>query len=644
VLNLKYSVSKLELSSNAIEVDFLRLRGKIKNNFDNSQHAKFFSTNQAAINPQYFSLDGSLVCTEEFFEKNAPAFFQRSRRVTKFRNLVHLRGTRYTISSNPTFELRQKLLSFQEDYEEALDALPQQEFTQFQLAMADYIKNSVLTILNSFVYDEKIGNYKFTRPIYQKRRAAGIKLALSACELFYGAFTNNQDMYEAGYFGVKKNINVFKKMSDDILDAYRAGIFSSRHLTRPEAAHPQIMALAAYNYAKFSDEKPDLIVGLPSGSTELALTHYLAQKVLSQNIANLLLIPVSLHSIKHDFDFYEEAENALPRFIKHHQQKFEGKKVLIIDDNSSTGRTIQKVCDAIKITKAISISVAVAEADLVRSKLDINASNRPMISSEHCYRYAVGILPVSRRFSPKRDIKDILERKKMVSCVKARYGSDVLNLTNILIRDIYSDLIMNRTQERLPLIPKEGLISEFRHTFLSNFYSASVYYQGESYLSVEHAYQAMKFENSSFKNVSEEDIIKINKRLESRGTFIKKEMLPYMFTSTSMTAGTSKTVANQLRRLGYVRKDWDDAKLPIMIELVIQKFSNISLFQRLEKTGDKYLIEGNDWGDTYWGVVNGRGRNVLGRLLMSIRELNYDSLLEYSNLLTAKHITWKKHH
>jgi len=78
VLNLKYSVSKLELSSNAIEVDFLRLRGKIKNNFDNSQHAKFFSTNQAAINPQYFSLDGSLVCTEEFFEKNAPAFFQRS--------------------------------------------------------------------------------------------------------------------------------------------------------------------------------------------------------------------------------------------------------------------------------------------------------------------------------------------------------------------------------------------------------------------------------------------------------------------------------------------------------------------------------------------------------------------------------------
>jgi len=188
------------------------------------------------------------------------------------------------------------------------------------------------------------------------------------------------------------------------------------------------------------------------------------------------------------------------------------------------------------------------------------------------------------------------------------------------------------------------LISEFRHTFLSNFYSASVYYQGESYLSVEHAYQAMKFENSSFKNVSEEDIIKINKRLESRGTFIKKEMLPYMFTSTSMTAGTSKTVANQLRRLGYVRKDWDDAKLPIMIELVIQKFSNISLFQRLEKTGDKYLIEGNDWGDTYWGVVNGRGRNVLGRLLMSIRELNYDSLLEYSNLLTAKHITWKKHH
>ena len=638
---MKYSVSKLKLPLEAVEKDFPQLRKLIRDNFIESQTAEFYTNSVVSKTPKSFSLDGSLVCSREFFQENAPDFFKRSRRVTDFRELVHLRGTRYTISSNPTFELRQKLVSFQEDYQQALEALPQQKYVIFQLGIADYIKNTVLTILNSFIYEEKIGYYKFTRPIYQKRRQAGLQLALNACELFYGSFTNNHEMYTIGYEGLKKNISVFEKMSEDILDAYRKGTFSSRHLTRPEAAHPQLMALAAYNYARFGSNQPDVIVGLPSGSTELALTHYLSQKVLSKNNPDLLLIPVSLHSIKHDFDNYSVAQNALPRFIKHYERKLENKKILIVDDNSSTGRTVQKLYDAIKKANPMSIDVAVAEADLIRSEIDLDSQSRTMIASVDCYNYAIGVLPVSRNVSPKRDIKDLLERKKMVSCVEARYGSDTSNFTKILIGDIYTDLILNRTQELLPTIPKHELISEFRNTFLSNFYSAQVYYHGESYLSVEHAYQAMKFENSNFDNVSDEDIAKINKGLEKRGTFIKREMLPYMFTSTSMTAGTSKTVANHLRRLGYVRNDWDDAKLPIMIELVIQKFSNLSLFQLLKETEGKFLIEGNDWGDTYWGVVNGRGRNVLGRLLMRIRELDYDTLCGYSDLITAKHITWE---
>lgn len=37
-------------------------------------------------------------------------------------------------------------------------------------------------------------------------------------------------------------------------------------------------------------------------------------------------------------------------------------------------------------------------------------------------------------------------------------------------------------------------------------------------------------------------------------------------------------------------------------------------------TGDAELIEGNNWGDTFWGVCNGRGENMLGKLLMEIRD------------------------
>lgn len=32
------------------------------------------------------------------------------------------------------------------------------------------------------------------------------------------------------------------------------------------------------------------------------------------------------------------------------------------------------------------------------------------------------------------------------------------------------------------------------------------------------------------------------------------------------------------------------------------------------------LIEGNDWGDTFWGMVDGEGENNLGKILMRVRE------------------------
>jgi predicted NAD-dependent protein-ADP-ribosyltransferase YbiA (DUF1768 family) len=40
----------------------------------------------------------------------------------------------------------------------------------------------------------------------------------------------------------------------------------------------------------------------------------------------------------------------------------------------------------------------------------------------------------------------------------------------------------------------------------------------------------------------------------------------------------------------------------------------------LLETGDAELIEGNDWGDTFWGVCGGKGNNFLGKLLMEVRK------------------------
>lgn len=78
------------------------------------------------------------------------------------------------------------------------------------------------------------------------------------------------------------------------------------------------------------------------------------------------------------------------------------------------------------------------------------------------------------------------------------------------------------------------------------------------------------------------------------------------------------------KRLGKTlepRQGWDTYKMYAMETLLRQKFSDLNpeLKQKLIDTGDAELIEGNWWGDTFWGVCRGVGENNLGKFLMKIR-------------------------
>jgi ribA/ribD-fused uncharacterized protein len=65
---------------------------------------------------------------------------------------------------------------------------------------------------------------------------------------------------------------------------------------------------------------------------------------------------------------------------------------------------------------------------------------------------------------------------------------------------------------------------------------------------------------------------------------------------------------------------WDAMKVYAMSDLVWTKFlQHEDLRQKLIDTGASLLVEGNDWGDVFWGRVDGRGLNVLGSILMNVR-------------------------
>lgn len=106
----------------------------------------------------------------------------------------------------------------------------------------------------------------------------------------------------------------------------------------------------------------------------------------------------------------------------------------------------------------------------------------------------------------------------------------------------------------------------------------------------------------------------------------------------------SPAEAKQAGRSVTPRHDWEQVKKQVMMEIVLAKFSqNPDLRDRLAATGTAVLVEGNTWGDDYWGAVPGRigeatvlpcwaagrsdpsyvlyGHNWLGRILMMAREI-----------------------
>ena len=124
--------------------------------------------------------------------------------------------------------------------------------------------------------------------------------------------------------------------------------------------------------------------------------------------------------------------------------------------------------------------------------------------------------------------------------------------------------------------------------FLSNFYPSEIEFEGIKYPTNEHFFQAMKtFDVDMRENIA-----------------------------AAPTPGKAK----RLGRHCLLRSNWEVVKENFMMTGLRLKFKNPELKEKLLATGNAILEEGNWWGDTYWGVCEGVGKNRLGILLMGLRE------------------------
>lgn len=83
-------------------------------------------------------------------------------------------------------------------------------------------------------------------------------------------------------------------------------------------------------------------------------------------------------------------------------------------------------------------------------------------------------------------------------------------------------------------------------------------------------------------------------------------------------SGISGKEAKALGRRIKLRKDWESWKEDCMLQLLRIKFSDPDMAKALCAI-EGPIVETNTWGDTYWGVCNGVGKNRLGKLLEQVR-------------------------
>lgn len=145
------------------------------------------------------------------------------------------------------------------------------------------------------------------------------------------------------------------------------------------------------------------------------------------------------------------------------------------------------------------------------------------------------------------------------------------------------------------------IITDFtdRYEFLSNSHWVNIDMDGDTYPSVDHAYQAAKTFDP-------------HKRARIR-------------------SAASAHIARQMGRAMERPLDWESVitsdtgvsrqrRVIVMWSLLADKFTYPDLTRSLLDTGDAELVNGTwDRRDFFWGSYKGRGENRLGKMLMELR-------------------------
>ncbi len=277
-------------------------------------------------------------------------------------NFIQLRGLTYHVSQDHSKSTPAKKLEvMKKDIAEGLNAIISVDRKGLDpvsyllyLGILDYFKTHSLTAFHVLTFHERTGLIPDDAE-YMGARKEAQRLMLTTTRAYYQAILGQP-------FDMEFNPSYIRSAMEKVSGYIVSSDHSIAHFTFAESNNPLTIMLGAYE-AVSKKPQQDLIIGIPSGGTEVAVATSLAYELLyrDRNIPDMVFIPLSFH--------YHDQHGIDPDrlvAILRSSTNIEGKSVLIVDDNSNTGSTIQRMVDATITAGASNIRVHIAEIDFGR--------------------------------------------------------------------------------------------------------------------------------------------------------------------------------------------------------------------------------------------------------------------------------------
>lgn len=314
---------------------------------------------------------GSVILPESADIDASPlrAFYTPDRMFSPQHGGRELRGPNYYVVYPDELSFQEKIRSMQKDMADALSTVSTldrsivktpRDYLMY-VGVLDYIKIHALTMFHGVTFRERFlqnptPKDKRGKQRHDERRNQAFDLAREAVRMYYQGVIGMPFDRDIDPGQILKKFN---KLAQFVESEQGKAIWENSHsaaenwLRNPEVSNASTIALGAFEATQAYPET-SVVIGIPSGGTELAFCTQLLYELQGQQTA-VVQIPISHRLFRDEIRFRNS-------FRRDYAKMISGKNVLIMDDNSSTSTTIDLVGRAVS-PYADQIAVHLAEFD-----------------------------------------------------------------------------------------------------------------------------------------------------------------------------------------------------------------------------------------------------------------------------------------